>query len=501
MEQFHTKYSLLNELVYGDDAAGKHSIKAFLKKYRLFAFLIYDPECQPSFHTQFSRLFPEIHQITGESFTFFSLFDPRKEHRQGQNRFDLTTSDVSLSPSNSYSIEPDSIAAYSYCKSFDIDYDELPVLILTDNLEAVEYHILTTSEDYFEDQIQEIGVFCSHEMNPISISGHRFQEMVKRVDFCSNGRTTRQTESIAQILLHCLTFQLLKKDSPAERTQIKKRAESILSKYHTNRHVGINDGEKALYASFLAKVDGLTLTRSLSWNPHLEGNSEINEPPKIWYLKKRFWPEKRPRIMPEIGEDYRRHLAPLNIDAGSENESRVLVKTFNTIQRTIYTEAESHTLDFSPLGICLGKAFEIEINASVVQWIREYLGIDMPEYYKKRKPTLTSYTSIPSSVFGQSNMPIDFNQGTDRKWYPPALGASEAVLKTLDLAGHRPVEISRHDYLLTNFSRIRKLRNRAAHTEPMLSRDLEDLYLTFSNLITSGVYAELITLKQRLRIS
>ena len=43
-------------------------------------------------------------------------------------------------------------------------------------------------------------------------------------------------------------------------------------------------------------------------------------------------------------------------------------------------------LDYSALGMYIGKFVEQEINSSVVQIMRAFCGIDMPEYYCKRFP-------------------------------------------------------------------------------------------------------------------
>lgn len=43
-------------------------------------------------------------------------------------------------------------------------------------------------------------------------------------------------------------------------------------------------------------------------------------------------------------------------------------------------------LDYSALGLYIGKFVEQEINSSVVQLMRAYMGIGMPEYYCKHKP-------------------------------------------------------------------------------------------------------------------
>ena len=76
---------------------------------------------------------------------------------------------------------------------------------------------------------------------------------------------------------------------------------------------------------------------------------------------------------------------------GCDRTSRVYGDMFNVLQEVMEDESKLKNLsplDFSALGMYIGKFVEQEINSSVVQIMRAFCGIDMPEYYCKRDPYL-----------------------------------------------------------------------------------------------------------------
>lgn len=74
---------------------------------------------------------------------------------------------------------------------------------------------------------------------------------------------------------------------------------------------------------------------------------------------------------------------------GCDNMSRVYGNMFNMLVETMQDEEklkELSPLDFSALGMYIGKFVEQEINSSVVQIMRAFCGIPMPDYYCKPYP-------------------------------------------------------------------------------------------------------------------
>lgn len=87
------------------------------------------------------------------------------------------------------------------------------------------------------------------------------------------------------------------------------------------------------------------------------------------------------------------NLKAMNIEKrltdGCDKMSRVYEEMFNALQEVMQDEEKLNSLsplDYSALGMYIGKFVEQEINSSVVQIMRAFCGIDMPEYYCKRDP-------------------------------------------------------------------------------------------------------------------
>lgn len=90
------------------------------------------------------------------------------------------------------------------------------------------------------------------------------------------------------------------------------------------------------------------------------------------------------------------------LTAGCDRASRVYGNMFNVLEEAMHDEEklkELSPVDFSALGMYIGKFVEQEINSSVVQIMRAFRGVPMPEYYCKRydryiKPVITKKQEI-----------------------------------------------------------------------------------------------------------
>lgn len=74
---------------------------------------------------------------------------------------------------------------------------------------------------------------------------------------------------------------------------------------------------------------------------------------------------------------------------GCDRLSRIYGNMFNALQELMQDEKKLKELtpvDYSAIGLYIGKFVEQEINSSVVQLMRFFCGIDMPDYYCKRYP-------------------------------------------------------------------------------------------------------------------
>gem|GEM_PF-4816443 len=93
-------------------------------------------------------------------------------------------------------------------------------------------------------------------------------------------------------------------------------------------------------------------------------------------------------------------------------------KKYFTLAKKAFLLREFLSEDVSPIGICFAKVFENEINTSVVQKIRQDLGIPMPDNFNKLYDGEGDFTKGD----------VDFNKRIVKKeevfWLPPELGRS-----------------------------------------------------------------------------
>jgi hypothetical protein len=149
--------------------------------------------------------------------------------------------------------------------------------------------------------------------------------------------------------------------------------------------------------------------------------------------------------------------------------------------------------DFSPLMICVAKAFESEINASLVQWYRERLGVEMPRYFKLHAPNVTALAG--------EGQPVDFNaKRRQDEWHPPSLGQS--LWAGTRHFTEQPSELTPEQFahLAEIWGHILPLRNRAAHSGSLDRSEFLFGAELWMKLKQERLLSKLLDLKLRLRL-
>ena len=150
----------------------------------------------------------------------------------------------------------------------------------------------------------------------------------------------------------------------------------------------------------------------------------------------------------------------------------------------------------APIVMCYGRSFEVEINASVVQGLRQKKGVLMPEYFCKHQsqPGISAWVDISH---GNQTKSIDLNAKRDKRWFPPGLGQSEKVAETL--GGDGLLESTAWDTLLQQWTVIRHKRNSAAHDGLVKEETVKACHDALSKLQSEKVLDAVFALKARLK--
>lgn len=502
---FLSKYSMLSALAYEDDQYILPEAQKLLNKFKLKALIIHDPKIHSDFHNKLRTLFDRLNYLTGNDFLFFCIIDPpvRPKPENKNNIFGAWEPDKLLSPKNAYFTNEESINAYSLAQSLGIEYNSLPVIILTKDFQSKTFRSIKTNADYLEFQLKEVGFFCSQqEIINNELNSSNFNSLIKTIDLCGGNEFGKLSKSLAVKLTDFLSF-IISNTNSNESIKAKNQREKVFQSYYQLKENSseIIDFERRNLEMLghLANVSNSLFKPDNSQTPpYAAEDKDFNN-----YLKT---DESISHSDFDIDCGY---LEEDTLDlADIENESKIILKTYNKIApyfSRILSQMninENKDIDYSPLAISIGKIFEIEVNLSIVQWVRKYLNIEMPEFYNKYKTDSKEYKITPSINFTLNPRSVDFNKGHNNKWLPPGIGESELVLKTMFQQGVYP-NIGNDDFeiFLKNWSIIRKYRNKSAHNNVLSFDDYHQMEKSFLDLQKGHKFKEMVKLKNSLKHS
>jgi hypothetical protein len=489
-----SKYTMLNALGYGADNHLMQRTEALLNQFKLFGIVLHDPKSHKSFHNEFASSFDRLDYLTGHDFLFLGITDPPKawKGRISRDYFDIWNKEDLLDPGNTYKTQDQSITAYTLAQSLGINYDDLPVIILTNNLQLNQYQVIKTSETHFVNQLTEIGFFCTRSDKYFSLTNDsNFNELIRKIDLCGGSSNVSVESSLAKSLSDFLAF-LVDDLGSFDSRNAKLQVGQVLNDFFINRKY--NRDPDRLEQLNLAMLGYLS---NLKKSELIPGSSAF----------------------PSAENNYHTRISGVRIDKECEDESKVIINTFNKVYplfqpirenlKNYQIEAKYESpydkydnpelLDYSMLVLSLSKVLEIESNSSIVHWIRKSLNIEMPDYYKKHKSDNNLYTILPAASLVDHPLPVDFNMRNKRSWRPPGMGQSKLIVQSLALEGKLPPMINNIDDMVKQWGIIAHHRNSAAHGETMNYTDFNKVYDAFIKLKKEGKFKEMNNLKMLYR--
>lgn len=164
---------------------------------------------------------------------------------------------------------------------------------------------------------------------------------------------------------------------------------------------------------------------------------------------------------------------------GCDSASRVYNSMFDVLKDIMQDSEKLRSLspvDFSALGMYIGKFVEQEINSSVVQIMREFRGVKMPDYYCRRyperiKPVITQNRYIYLNSYIKDSYDDDALQTIP-------LGDAYVALDILKAEDKRDLRGFFDDYpwlddddFLDAWWKLSKFRNKMAHIGEIIDAD------------------------------
>ena len=502
MGMFLTKYSMLKALGFGADTNVLSETKKILSKYKLFGIILHDPLNNIEFDKILNDLFEKLDYITGKHFLFLTLINPKTNWYNESKRdyFGIWEEKELLNPNNAYDVENPSIASYTLAKKLNIPYDSLPVVILTNNLSENKIRYIKTNEKYIEKQLSEIGFFCNQVDRKFDLTSDlNFNKLLAQINPIGDIEDVTFYDALAKRLTEFLSFIISNrsyKDGNDAKDIMLKYIQSNFKKSYLNDENNEEDG----FLSFLGSLSNVKpFTKDIKSSFIADDSPSpyrYLESPPIEFLKttKNIFDSSDNKK-----SDYSFNSLTNKVEQ-LEQESTILINTVITVKK-VYNEGYIGQLDFSPIIVGMSKVFEIELNLSIVHWIRKILNIEMPDYFNIRKDCNNDYSYLPDNIALNNPESVNFNNGFNSMWRPPGIGQSELVFKSLLTKGKKPFALNRnnHSQLLNQWTTIRQNRNKASHMNVMTFNNLADVEKAFYNLIKKGFLDKMLSMKQQLR--
>lgn len=480
-----SNYILIDALANGSDSHEVKTALDTLRPFNLFTFIIHDPQSHPDFDERLNSLFDRLDYVTGDSLLFFALVDPPAKwlsHAGRRHYFRLLSSVRSkelLDPKNAVTSADKGMTAYSLAHSLNIPAEMLPCIVVTPDFRSERFTWFRTCPSHLEQQMKGLG-YIAERAGRTFIGETSYDYLFgliheERLDLCNGHGDESLEDSLAKALADVLSL-ILAGNSPdyALQRRAREQAQKTVSKLHNSLQVlkgfgGEEETERLdeLCLSFATSLAHLNPERESRLDMFVPINKELLEGDSYYILNTAY---------------------------------KVLNLLMSRKLEGVIPGLDETRLDYTPGVICLAKVFEKEINLSIVHWIRNELGVSLPEYFNKPQPHVRA-VFVPQE---QGGRPVDFNARRQARWLPPAIGQSEVACRELSRT-KRPPQLDDEwfrlswELLLDRWSLIKRERNRAAHTELVDRSSALTVKAALDDLAKNQVFEKLYQMKREYR--
>lgn len=457
-----------------------------LNDFDMFAVVVHDPSRHKEFDNYIKDEFYRLHKLTGNRLLFFSLVQPPAEwlEKFGYDGFGLSRNfltDWNIGPQyTSASSIGDSIDTLT--EVFRVRLGVAPLVILFKSFRDNRVFIFDTGTDTLRKQVELIT--RNHSSNVDEIA-----EMMK-MRFGHNFYYSLQTYASPIIeLLDQMVTEITFKGGNYSPDKVR---EYIFRKF-------------SVVAGELQNL----LNKRAGYPEEFEPN-----PTELAEMHERNSSYARMKLNIQ-NVTYRENQLVERMKEFFDEDSIVYLRTAVTIKELLEGVGQQRgvdSLDYACIGIEFGRAIENEMNLSLSHFVRKQLMIQLPEYFYRHQAGLTA-KMIAHGARGEFeinfNEKNNFNVVQGRDWAPVELGK---ILKAVEsIMDPDMVYLNAHDELTKIFgdaklkilkdewSKIRNIRNKCAHTSSVTLNDINQMERAFHNLTDSGIFEVLSTLKNGYR--
>lgn len=353
------------------DICSKESfIQNEFSAYKLVCIVLHDPDDE-AFNREMRRRFAKLHEWTGKDMLFITFIDPPSRWHAswgGEDGFYKRNVNVERGL--------DSWLVINNFLPVVAPESNLPCILVTHDLLSQEYVILESSIYDFERQLVRLGDYCSSSPERFSISDPRFQDFVSGLG--NSQYRTLPERSVAEELAGTLALSKIR-DYDREAIRWTERRLSELKE----RAVATEEEDYMAASLYNSYATDLEACRGIERRSSSHGLPDFPEYRDIRHSKYYLPPDKITglsscNILSRGNIQQYNNLLPVYINHLSWEK-------FNLLQLDEPDDGSAYGINFKQLAHPLTEFFERELNLTLVQQMRLYLGIEMPEYYRKYK--------------------------------------------------------------------------------------------------------------------
>lgn len=441
----------------------------YFSKYSVQISVLHRPS-DVKFNTTMSNLALKLHRMTGESVVFFPLIDAPEDWSEAvrdSEVYDWWRHEKRFKP------EFDDALVGNLCGFFHVQLNELPVLVISPSLSSGAYLILATSPELIERQFEVITA--------ISMKNHKLPVNQLRSEIENIlGVSVRKVEEDTRLLADF--YQILEKSSNLKPEKFRHLANVFIN------HIGLelkkirasDDSQDEIVQEKISVLSNRLFTPAWVDAKKSEGIREKKLP---------------------LGSNFFSEYSKMEADSKVMIDTALLVGWWlSDLQNS---EKPRQDIDYTPAAQGFWKAFENEMNYSLVQIERASLGIDLNRYFTLFQPNFPREKSLIDTPQRKNlNQQV---QGLEKHKFLP-LGDNWYVFNTLvnsieyQHLGFEDLLTKKYEFLITNqfmdaWKTIRDIRNDGSHVAP-LKKDQYDIL--FTTIKDKHAFPPLICLKQKI---
>lgn len=446
-------------------------VNQFFDSFKLTAFLLYNQNDRDFIH-EINRNFDRLDEVTGKGLLFI-FFTKVGDSFPFIGKFDrislgLTEEEIKkLQEALTKNTMTDRMNLSEMARQFNVDVEQLPVIVLTDNIKSDRALIIPTNSKDVGYQLSQLAYLANDP------DFHGSLDEIETDRFAPYSELIVFKRCIVNMLTN-VTSRFRLQRNPSDSKAIGWNREAV------NENIERLDD--------LVKGD----------NTEQEWENELVE-----YVYNRIVRFSAPD--PNV-------LYPFKISeekmVGSEDDTLMMLNTYNLFSTLLDVNGEIQRLnrvycryqyDYSGLSVFLGKMFEKELNWSIVQQMRQCIGIPMPEYFCKY---CRDRDRDWNCVVDCNDLEDKLNNSNKRKtyWKSPSIGGAKMAYNILiNTPNARDlIKLDHENEVL--WDNLREGRNDAAHHSCVSREDFIDTFKLFSRFLDdNGFFSQLVRIKQQVR--